>query len=80
MNSRSPMQGNPAMTAAASAAAFNPGLPNPLFSTRMSDMGLYSSVIAQPKGSHQAHFQAQIPSKEKQWIIRYEELKLFQEV
>jgi len=79
LNIRHSIQGTPAMAATAAVSAFHHSLPNPTFGNNYG-MGFYSSGAASSDVAPRGHFHVQSCTKEKRWVIRYEELKQFQQV
>ncbi len=76
---RNIFQGTPAISTTAAVSGFHHSLPNPTFSNN-SNAGVYSSGAASSEVARQEHFHVQSRTKEKRWVIRYEELKQFQQV
>ena len=79
LNLRNTIQGTPAMATTAAVSAFHHSLPNPTFRNNY-DMGFFSSGAASSEVAPRGHFHVQSRTKEKRWVIRYEELKQFQQV
>ena len=79
LNIRNSIQGTPAMATTTEVSAFHHSLPNPTFSNNY-DMGFYSSGETSSEVARRGHFHVQSRTREKRWMIRYEELKQFQQV
>jgi hypothetical protein len=73
------IQGTPAISTTAAVSAFHHSFPNPTFSNNF-NVGDFSSGSASSEVARHEHFHVQSRTKEKRWVICYEELILFQQV